>query len=416
MSVVGSQQRTLLALLGQLRPHWRVDRNLPARIQTQLARNRSFGSRDRRLYRELIYSAVRYLPWLESILEVDAEHASKLIAWLSGETPITQRFRNELIPDWPPAPAEVSAKAGLLNRNSGFGLAQPAGPGRFDPAQLLPSWLPDECPDAFDSTQIDTIHRRAPLWLRLQSLAVDEVLAEFAQLGWRWGAAAVLPTAVRLDEEVDITKTNSFQKGWIEVQDLASQLLLESAALDPGGSWLDACAGAGGKTLQLAALLGNGAEIDAFDVRPAALEELTVRARRAHLSNIRVLKSTPEGSYDGVLVDAPCTGSGTWRRTPHLKWTTTAQAVAEAAALQIKLLESASERVRLGGRLLYATCSINRTENENVVEQFLKSHAHFASEPPRRSFGGIVRAGGLTLLPALHDSDGFFVAAFHRVV
>jgi 16S rRNA (cytosine967-C5)-methyltransferase len=114
------------------------------------------------------------------------------------------------------------------------------------------------------------------------------------------------------------------------------------------------------------------------------------------------------------LVDAPCSGSGTWRRAPHLKWSTTLTRLAEAASLQRELIAEFSQRVRVGGRLLYATCSLNRSENEAVVAEFLSRHGHFVSDPLPRDFGGIVRGGGLTLLPALHNTDGFFIAAFRR--
>ena len=414
MSVVGSQQRTLIHLLTQLRPHWRSDRNLPARIQTLLARNRSFGSRDRRLYRELIYSTLRYLPWVEPVLEREPEHAVRLVAWLAADAPATENFRRTLVADWPACPPSVAAKTTLLTSGAIFGLLQTDASPAVQPDDLLPSWLRDECPEAFTPPQIDALHTRAPLWLRVNTDAVEEVTAEFNERGWHSRASHILPTAVQVLDEADVTKTAAFENGLFEIQDLASQLLLESAAITSGERWLDACAGAGGKTLQLAHLLGATGHIDAFDIRRSALAELAVRAARARLRNITILEKTPASTYDGVLVDAPCTGSGTWRRAPHLKWTTTGQQVADAAATQRSLLADFSERVRPGGRLLYATCSFNRTENESVVAEFLTTHPDFVVEALYRNFNGIVRDGGLTLLPALHNSDGLFIAALRR--
>ena len=173
-----------------------------------------------------------------------------------------------------------------------------------------------------------------------------------------------------------------------------------------GGHWLDACAGAGGKTLQLAALLGPDGTVTARDTRRTALEELSARAARARLS-VRIRagdRSDPPGGFDGVLVDAPCSGSGTWRRAPHLKWVTTAEGVRNAAATQLGLLRENAARARPGGRVVYATCSLCRSENESVVAQFLQSAEGFEAEPPAR-----------TLLPQSHDGDGFFVACFRRV-
>jgi 16S rRNA (cytosine967-C5)-methyltransferase len=243
---------------------------------------------------------------------------------------------------------------------------------------------------------------------------IGSVTQEFDQLGWRWRAADLLPTALQVHEEVDVTKTKAFGEGMFEVQDLGSQLLLESAGIRPGGHWLDACAGAGGKTLQLAQLLGPSSRVDAFDIRRAALAELKTRANRAGILNLAILDQRPTAEYDGVLVDAPCSGSGTWRRAPHLKWTTTSQQIAAAAAIQRTLLAEFSERVRPGGRLLYATCSLNQTENQSVVSDFLERHPQFTTEAPAHDFGAVHRSGGLMIMPALHNTDGFFIAAFRR--
>src|ERR1051325_11268877 len=122
MSVLGNQRRTLLTLLGSLYDHWHLDRNLAARIQALLTRNRSFGSRDRRLYRELIYSTLRYLPWIEPVLGRDPEYAVRLIAWLAADAPATENFRRTLIADWPACPTSIAAKSALLNRDATFGL------------------------------------------------------------------------------------------------------------------------------------------------------------------------------------------------------------------------------------------------------------------------------------------------------
>jgi 16S rRNA (cytosine967-C5)-methyltransferase len=215
----------------------------------------------------------------------------------------------------------------------------------------------------------------------------------------------------------------------IEIQDLGSQLLLEAAGIAPGARWLDACAGAGGKTLQLSRLLGSAGSIDAHDVRASALAELAVRARRAsvpiadsrqpaprpaaHCAPIRIVQA-PAAFYDGVLVDAPCSGSGTWRRAPHLKWTTTPTQIAGAASLQRELLAQFSRHVRPGGRLLYCTCSLSRRENEDVIDAFLAGHPEFSIAPPASNFDLPLRGGGLTFFPARHDTDGFFVACLRR--
>ena len=388
MSLAGSQQRIYLRLAAELRTHWARDRNFPSRIQALFAANRGFGSRDRKLYRELIYTTLRYLPWIEPLLDREPERAAKTAAWLAADLPATRAHRAAVCGDWPATPTTVAAMAAHLGT---------------DPAALLPAWMARHCPPAAISPNLDVLHQRAPVWLRVQPGDQERVLAEFSDLGWLGRPSPALGTAVQLCSEGDVTKTSAWSDGLIEVQDLGSQLILGDAAIAPGGRWLDACAGAGGKTLQLATLLGPGGHVDAFDPRGEALRELQIRAARAKLANISILPGPATGTYDGVLVDAPCSGSGTWRRAPHLKWTTGAGDVAKAAERQRALLGELAARVRPGGRMIYATCSLSRMENDEVVADFLAQHRDFTPEAPAR-----------TILPAEHNTDGFFCASLRR--
>jgi 16S rRNA (cytosine967-C5)-methyltransferase len=403
MSRAGSQSRTLAALLGRLRPHWHTDAALPGRIDALLGGDRRLGSRDRRLYRELIYTTLRYLPWIEPELgtldgpPAKAGRALERIAWLSAETPATHDFRTEFASALPPCPADSASKAGVLGLN---------------PDLLEPDWFKAECPDAARPALRDSLLSRAPLWLRLQTDESREVYGEFGRMGWDFRVSDLLPDAVRIAGDADLTRTRSHREGRIEIQDLGSQLVLESVGVEPGGRWLDACAGAGGKTLQLARLLGAAGRVEARDVRRSALEELERRAQRAGLSG-RIGRAGP--GFDGVLVDAPCTGTGTWRRSPHLKWVTRAQRVVEAASIQLSLLGEQAGEVRPGGRLVYATCSLCRSENEAVVEAFLSAHPAFEPSPLDPGRGGDSRGAGAYFWPQVHDGDGFFVASLRRV-
>ncbi|MEO6569438.1 MAG: RsmB/NOP family class I SAM-dependent RNA methyltransferase [Opitutaceae bacterium] len=400
MSLAGSQQKVFLRLLGTLRPHWRSDPGLPSRIQELFAINRSFGSRDRRLYRELIYTTLRYLPWVEPLLDSDPHRATKTVAWLAADLPATHAFRTALCEGWLACPSSLSAKATYLKTNSD---------------DLVPSWLARHCPEAAAAPDLDALQTRAPLWLRVQATHIAAVLAEFASKGWEWRRSEILPNAVHVLTETDVTKTNAWEQGAFEVQDLGSQILLETATIPPGSRWLDACAGAGGKTLQLSAMVGSNGHVDAHDIRSQALRELSVRAARARATNIAVVESLPvEKQYEGVLVDAPCSGSGTWRRAPHLKWTTSAADVTDAAEKQLSLLTHFAEFVRPGGQLVYATCSLSRMENEEVVEGFLGKNSQFEAITPGRTFAAKARRVGLAILPALHNTDGFFVATLRR--
>ncbi len=428
MSIAGSQQQIVLQLLQALRPQLRRDVALPVRIQGLFAQHKEFGSRDRRLYREMIYTTVRYLPWIEPLLDSDADRAVKVVAWLAADTKDTAGFRAALCADLP--------AAGTLAERAAFLGA--------DAAALLPAWFRTECPEAFASPEIDAQLTRAPLWLRLQADDPAPVVAEFQERGWLWRESDVLHSAWQMLGDGDVTKTNAYERGAVEVQDLGSQLVLESIGVESGSRWFDACAGAGGKTLQLARLLGPAGSVDAFDVRAEALAELSARAARAmpapetsaaisRMAPIRVLHRAPAASadpsttsrktaaaapaealYDGVLVDAPCSGSGTWRRSPHLKWATSPKLVADRAALQSVLLGRFAGCVRPGGRLVYATCSLARRENEAVIEAFLAARPEFKAVSFAQTFGFEPRAPGMTILQSRHDTDGFFVASLRR--
>src|ERR1019366_7658600 len=160
-------------------PHWRRDAGLPARIDALLGGDRRLGSRDRRIYRELIYAAVRYLPWIDPLLESDPPGAVRRIAWLAADTPPVRPFRAEISGDLPPCPDGVDAKALVLGA---------------DPEALTPEWFRAECPGASAAPLRDALVSRAPLWLRLQTANPAPVLAEFDRLGWAWRRTPCRPT------------------------------------------------------------------------------------------------------------------------------------------------------------------------------------------------------------------------------
>jgi len=279
---------------------------------------------------------------------------------------------------------------------------------------LLPAWFRSHCPAAFEPPHLDAINSRANVWVRIQCNDRTIVLDEFRAQNWSFTVAADFPDAICLPPNAEVATSDAYRRGFIEIQDLGSQLVLAGAALPAGGRWLDACAGAGGKTLQLARLLGPGGHVDATDIRLEILEELRDRATRARLDNITIVK-TPAGEYDGVLVDAPCSGSGTWRRQPHLKWYVKPETIAAFAATQLEILTANAPRVKPGGLLLYATCSLSHHENRDVVAAFLQAHPQFKPEAPANNLGTDFDGLGTTLLPGTRDTDGFYTATLRRM-
>ncbi len=429
-NIAANQQRLFLEFLAELRPHLRRDSALPRRIKEIFARHRSIGSRDRKLYRELVYTALRFLPWIDPLLDSAPATAAKIIAWLVPELKPTSHYRTAHCGDWPATPATLAGKAALLatlvrETQSGSPLAplrpesasgiDSTGPSEnlFDPQALLPAWFREHCPAAFESPHLDAINSRASIWVRLQCQDRNLVLDEFRNQGWTFEIPDDFPDALCLPPNAEVANTDAYRRGFIEIQDLGSQMVLSHAPISPGSRWLDACAGAGGKTLQLARLLGPAGHIDATDIRVEILDELADRAKRARLENIAIVR-TPAANYDGVLVDAPCSGSGTWRRQPHLKWYVKPETISAFTATQLQILHSNAPRVRHGGLLVYATCSLSHHENHDVTEAFLNAHPEFKPEAPARNYGGEFDGLGTSLLPGTHNTDGFYVALLRK--
>lgn len=233
------------------------------------------------------------------------------------------------------------------------------------------------------------------------------------------------PDALELRSHANAYGLAAFKEGRFELQDTASQLVAEVAAPPPRGRVLNLCAGAGGKSLHLAALLGGAGRVVACDVASDKLEELRRRARRAGLSNIEARAIAPEGpldvgtGFDRVLCDAPCTGTGVLRRNPEARWRLDPGDLDELPRAQGRILARAAPLTAIGGRLIYATCSVLRVENDGVADAFLAAHAGFQAVPLKEILGGDrARAIGdgarLYTAPDTHGTDGFFAVVFRR--
>jgi len=437
-NIAANQQRLFLDFVAQLRPHVRRDSSLPRRIKELMARHRAIGSRDRKLYRELVYTWLRYLPWIDPLLDTDPATAAKITAWLAPELKPTSLYRATHVGDWPPVPATLAEKSALLaslvggagaprtlsgsapvnptRPEAGFHPSPAAQPSAFSfqLSALLPSWFAEHCPAAFESPHLDALNSRANVWVRIQANDRNLVLDEFKAQGWIFESPAGFPDALCLPPNAEVAATDAFRRGFVEIQDLGSQLVLAHAPQPLSGRWLDACAGAGGKTLQLARLLGANGHVDATDIRVEILDELDDRAKRARLDNITIVQK-PADQYDGILVDAPCSGSGTWRRQPHLKWYVKPETITAFARTQLEILTLNAPRVKPGGLLIYATCSLSHYENQDVVRAFLSAHAQFKAEPPAQNHGGTFDGLGTSLLPGTRNTDGFYVAVLQKI-
>jgi 16S rRNA (cytosine967-C5)-methyltransferase len=268
--------------------------------------------------------------------------------------------------------------------------------------------------------EMEAFLEQAPLDLRANTLKAtrNEALAELKKTGLGVIATSLSPWGLRCEGRENITQTKAFQDGLVEVQDEGSQLVVQLMEATPGQAILDLCAGAGGKTLALAACLENKGRIVATDTAAWRLKRTKERLKRAGAFNVELRELSglqdkwvkrQKERFDQVLVDAPCSGSGTWRRNPDQKWNITLKDIQELTALQTSLLELAAPLVKKGGRLIYATCSLLCEENEDIAACFLAAHPEFTLIPC-----GLKGENFLFLSPLQNGTDGFFAAKFER--
>jgi 16S rRNA (cytosine967-C5)-methyltransferase len=266
----------------------------------------------------------------------------------------------------------------------------------------------------------DALEGPAPVDLRVNTLRTtrEEVLSILQNVHFDPQPTPLSPVGIRLQKRVHVNRLAIYKKGWFEIQDEGAQLLSYLCAVTPGERVLDLCAGAGGKTLHLAALMNNTGCIYASDAAPDRLMRCQYRVQRAGIKNVHII--SPEQierfcPYDCVLVDAPCSGSGTWRRRPDLKNQLTEASLKELLMTQATLLNQAATYVKPGGgRLVYATCSILEQENDAQIHHFLQVHPEFTLLPADHwSFEPLKRfacGNYLKLDPLTSQTDGFFGA------
>ncbi len=397
------------------------------RIGRGLRSDRRLGSKDRPWVGDALYGVVRRRRLLEHLLRASG--------W-RGEDPAATLWWAWLVLTAGLPPGEAPGGGAWLDgcadpcqRLADWAADQP------DPAVLatigsLPDWLAAGLLEdrSFDEAMTEVLaqDRRAPVVLRVVTHRTtrQRVLDELGAAGIPASPGPWSPTAVRIEGRVHLAGLACWKAGQVSLQDEASQLIAALVAPDPGARVIDACAGAGGKSL---ALLGGGQRLQvlALDVRRGALEEARKRARREGVQ-LRTQAIAPDGAppdrtrdADRVLVDAPCTGSGTLRRHAGLRWRWGGDQAADFPGRQAALLARWAQAVAPRGRLVYATCSLWRAENQDVIARFLRDHPDWhqvdgvaPADAPWRC--AVDAAGNLRLSPAQHGTDGFFGAVLTR--
>ena len=383
------------------------------------------GVRDRGLIAEGIYYALRHYASLRwAMRPVHPDRAPRLAALVT----LARQHGLEALP-----PNSIGREEGPLKNILAAKIEDAPAHVRAE----LPQWLFDLIEAQYDDTAVlyPAMLEGAPLDLRVNLLKAnrEEVLAELEKNGVQAFATPYSPDGIRLPTKPGLTQWPIYKDGLVDVQDEGSQLIARLVHPHRREMICDFCAGAGGKTLAMGALMRSTGRLYAFDVNEKRLNGMLPRMRRAGLSNLHPIAIRNEkdnrvkrlqGKFDRVLIDAPCSGTGTFRRNPDLKWRLSPAEMDRINDIQKNILEEASKLVKAGGRLVYATCSMIRRENQDVVEAFLAAHPEWHLVPALE----ILAQQGITfdpeaanrfgdyfqMLPHVHNTDGFFAAVLVR--
>jgi 16S rRNA (cytosine967-C5)-methyltransferase len=397
---------------------------------------RFIGGGDRRAVAELGWGVVRQrlrLAWHVGRIGMAPTPRLLLLAYLLLVERRPRQEAEALFDDSHFGPAALdAAERRAAAALAGRALVDPAMP--EGPRLNLPDWVLPGFTTRFGArlaAEAAALEGEAPLDLRANLLKTDPAAAAaaLAAEGIEAQPTAFSPWGLRLPSRRPVTGSKAYRDGLIEVQDEGSQLIALLADARPGMRVADYCAGAAGKTLAMAATMGNRGKITACDTSAVRLDGAGKRLRRAGVDNAERHLLAPGdrwakrrgGTFDRVLVDAPCTGTGTWRRNPDARLRTRIEDLQELTAVQHDILLRAAELVRPGGRLIYATCSLLPEENEEQMARFLAHDARFAPVPLERLWPAL-RPGApapcegmwLALSPAAQGTDGFFCAVLER--
>ncbi len=424
-----------------------ADRKYPDILLGWLFKREEFSSSEKAAVNELVYGILRHRARLDHIIE----HASSAVisglhlnilnilrictyqAVFSGASPagiinnaVALSAREEKFSGF----VKRTVEAIIRNKDAAVFPDKEKDPvGYISTYHSHPVWIVEKWLREFrDIGEVEDLCRAnnviPPLLMRVNPMKTSREALQKAlnDEGYSSSPAVFSPFGLVMDKKEGIFRTEAFRKGLFEVQDEGSQLITLLAGAEPGEIVIDACAGNGGKTLLLSGLMKNLGDVIASDTGAGKLSNLRRRAQRAGATNIKTvrIKGLQEyrGRADCVLIDAPCSGMGVFRRNPDAKWRLSAGDVSELAAKQKEIIREYSGLVKPGGRLVYATCTISREENEDVVCGFLEENKGFYIIPPSEMnplFDRFTTGEGFfRSLPHVHDMDGFFGAAMGR--
>lgn len=428
----GARIQTAIDILERIR-----DSKIPMdnTMRDYLHHKRFIGSKDRKYIVEMVYGITRATArlgwWLEQVGLEDCPRA-RVIAFLMLDGmsvhDVTIRFTGEKY-----CPGELTdAEKKAMPKLEGQKLSSADMP---DAVRVeCPQWAEDKLRQIFGdrfAEQMEEMLIPAPMDLRVNTikLTVEQAQDSLAKDDVETVRTPYSPYGLRASGKPYMSAIKAFHKGFVEIQDEGSQLISYICDVKPGMRVLDFCAGGGGKTLGLAAAMEGKGIIFAMDNDSRRLEKGRRRYKKADIHNVEVRSLEDEknrkwlrrqkDAMDVVLVDAPCSSSGTWRRNPDLRWNWYGPTLEEIISLQAEILERVADKVKIGGRLVYATCSLFAEENEQQIEKFLTNHPEYQILPvndiwPEGQSQCPVSGQFLRLTPKDHQTDGFFTAVLQR--
>ena len=425
----GAQIAAAIDILATINDAWQQGERVP--VDGVLARhykqNRYIGSKDRQVISAYIYFVLRNGAtlewWLEKAKMASSPRLLLLLTLLFRDklekTQITTLFSGD---DYCPMRL-FEEEYNLIDKYLGKPLLDESLPDavRFN----YPEWMEARLKAVFADTmpaEMAALNTEAPVDLRINTLKStrDAAIAQLSSIGMHPRATPHSALGIRLSKREPVMTTKLYNEGALEIQDEGSQILASLVEASEGQKVIDLCAGAGGKTLAIAARMNNKGRILACDVHEKRLAQMKARLARAGVNNVTTQVITSENdsflkrhrdSADWVLTDVPCSGSGTWRRNPDLKWRMSEKDLEEILEKQTRILASAARLVKVGGRLVYATCSLFKDENEEQIERLLKDNPQFTLVQNHP----LAPTGYLRMTPHQHDTDGFFAAILQRI-
>ena len=385
-----------------------------------------FGSRDRRLFSGVAFAWFRWRGWLDALPQPDPATAGALAHALDSDEVMQPAVLALARTTKLPVEALRPLGAETLEARA-VALAAWTGIPRPVWRDLLPSWIWAHLPppaggdaDTHHQRLADAFQHRVPTWLRVRPGASEALRDAFAEAGLAVTPHPGMASAWALPAGAGLRALAARFPNAFDIQDIASQVVGLICAPQPGAHWWDACAGGGGKTLHLADLMAGRGTLLATDLRRSALEELERRAQSPRGRWLQTARwdgrseTAPRRAFDGVLLDAPCSGIGTWHRNPDARWRLAEDELQRKPELQRQLLLAAAEHVQPGGRLVYATCTLTGAENTRVVEDFRQQRADFTLDPFENPLDGQPTDGAVWIYPWASGGNGMFIARLRR--